>query len=321
MSTSVRYAYVVNLLAVHREIDAALRELRLAIAGAELERARESMDRLDWRLRQHMQHEDELLLPEYEARVKDFPPHGSPELIRRDHGLIDEGLSRVRALLGALGPPDPGQPGRLLALCDGLSRLAHLLEHHDQREASSFQPLLDQVLPEGVRRRLLDAIAAEEEAPRFPGKSGWVGGEVYALLRLPDGAWRMDLGAGGVLDHSRAASHALVALRHGLATDAVATVRGASGALCEALPALVGAVGELTRRAPPPARLGALLGGQSKKLLALGERASAHALEASGHEEPRRRRLGFLRAYDETLALRGLLHHHDEALGELLALS
>lgn len=155
---SVRYRAFINLLSVHREIEAELRTLRLAVCAADAPGAEAASTRFGRRLLQHMGHEEEWLLPRYEELVPNPPAHGSAALIRRDHELI---RARIEALPAQLRAWHQGTAAGWLAIADALHDLAELLDHHDQREADGLFVELDRCLPAVERRAWLDAIAAD----------------------------------------------------------------------------------------------------------------------------------------------------------------
>ena len=145
-------ARVVDLLEVHREIDSLLDATTLAAftPGAEAALA-DLLGALKALLLWHLDGEESVLLPLYETHVPDPPRNGSPEQIRRDHRMIREVLEELMVTAG-------------LARARRLRKLAHLLEHHDQREATGFKPLLDAALSPAVRGEALASLAADRPA-------------------------------------------------------------------------------------------------------------------------------------------------------------
>jgi hypothetical protein len=134
---------IVDLLSIHRELelatDAACHE-----ALGDGDRCRQWLDE---QLRWHLQTEDRFLLPVYIERVPEPPRMGRADLLDGDHRAIENLLDQAGATEGM---------ERLVVL----RRLTHLLEHHDQREAEVFKPLMDEVLGIDERQRILAQIMA-----------------------------------------------------------------------------------------------------------------------------------------------------------------
>lgn len=115
------------------------------------------------KLLNHMQEEEQLLLPIYEART-DRIPGGPVELFLGEHkkmrGFISEfheALCRMRA--------EGGHRLRrsIIALMDRQFMHKHLVEHHDLREKNILYPWLDRITTEEERLALLKQCRGLEE--------------------------------------------------------------------------------------------------------------------------------------------------------------
>lgn len=270
---SDRYETVEQLLEVHEEIAGALANACHALVAGRDAAHRSWLHHLDVLLRWHIGAEDELLLPEYAAREAAIPRLGRPDVIMGEHQLISRRLDAAR------------RPGlRAAEALSGLSRLRHLLEHHDEREAQTFKVALDRLLPAELRRQLLDRIrrARPLELDRPP-----------ASVPLPS------LVECAAPDPPPGPLGPVLVLMDLLATGRACAPRGLADAFHGALAAL-----------EPPAddeRLGALVAGQQRKLgrvfdLALVRLAEGKPLEA------------FDRLLTVRTALEGLLSRLAEAV-------
>lgn len=133
---------IATLLDVHEEIAVALEHACLEPKGP-------GLDTLGKLLRWHIKGENELLIPRYAALETEIPRLGSPEVLVEEHRKIIQLLERAEQ------EPDP------LAQLKILRRLAHLLEHHDEREEQTFKRALDRLLDPWERRGLLEQIAGD----------------------------------------------------------------------------------------------------------------------------------------------------------------
>ena len=190
-------ARVQDLLKVHEEIAAALRQACIeALAGPD----NSWLDRLTALLQWHIRGEDELLLPEYEQRAHPVPPQGHPPGKPAEHTRILATLKALPALAG-------------LDRLRSLRRLHHLLEHHDQREAQTFKPALDTLLPADLRARILATIEsnrpsdpglAETDAPdTAPIRAHWAGLLIRVEQTLAESVPESVAGAQRVLGRNR----------------------------------------------------------------------------------------------------------------------
>ena len=304
----VRYQTVVDLLSVHREVASALSEVRLSVASCDPRRSAAWFARLDALLRGHIRDEDTLLLPEYEARATDVPPFGSAQLIGAEHRRLEDTLSRCGTALTALCPGEATYPQRLTALLDDLGGLDDLLEHHDLRESRSLKPMLDALLPESVRRAMLDVAEASRAAvPELDPDDGPT--EHNPLVDV----WPSPRGAGGVgrdpVDALEDALDSLEEHRLALAIDAHARVIPSLEGYSRALEIAVDAVAQLLSGGAPERTL-VLIRGQQRKLRILLVRAASMAATAMSMAESRARHVALLRLFDQQRTARSLLRAH-----------
>jgi hypothetical protein len=282
----VHFSCLSSVLSVHRRIDAKLLDARLLLLAGYGVAAREALGAVGEHLAAHMAYEEELLLPAYEAACEVFPPHGAPELIRRDHRLIDAALVRCGQNMAAVG----GASARaLVAAHEALAALADLLEHHDQREAESFEPLLDEVLPAHIREGLLHAVASAEA--RFGG--AWA---PTAVLPMLHGEGFGDEPAVGedLADEAAVARQLLLRIEVALATGQLARAHALVRRVV-AVTALAASGGGASGGAPGAAKL------------ALLAHRVAQVVESAGEtRDERQRRLVLLRALEATARARRL---------------
>ena len=100
----------------------------------------------------HIEIEERLLLPRYRELASDESPELSPDLILRDHQII-------RCRIAELRDSTTGDLARLRSL----RALAHLLEHHDEREARGMVAVLDAQLAPDEAEALAAAFSAAGE--------------------------------------------------------------------------------------------------------------------------------------------------------------
>lgn len=141
------------VLQVHEFLDELFLAHQEALLQFDLERAAERLQRYEHELHQHMQIEEELLLPVY-ARAGRIPG-GPPEFFTGEHQRMREMLTRITATLGEMQQDSTNLPRRVIALFDEEAMYKSLCQHHDQRERNLFFPTLDRVTGEAERRDLI----------------------------------------------------------------------------------------------------------------------------------------------------------------------
>lgn len=133
-----------ELLLLHRD----------SVVGLDFKEARERLARFERELRRHMEDEETLLLPLYEARVA--PVRGADaDALRLEHRSILRALGEVALRVGKLAEDSSAGRREAHLLLDAEGLLLHLLDHHDRRERATLYPLLDQALTEPERADLL----------------------------------------------------------------------------------------------------------------------------------------------------------------------
>jgi hemerythrin-like domain-containing protein len=149
-------------MGVHAELREWFAVHRDHVVGLEFPQALEALQRFEGELRRHMEMEEQVLLPLYEARVGHVTG-GDPEFFRLEHRNILRNLDAAKAKLRDL-IADP-KAGRRQAheFLDQEGILQHLLNHHDLRERNVLYPRLDDALSEEEKASLL------ERAGKVPG--------------------------------------------------------------------------------------------------------------------------------------------------------
>jgi hemerythrin-like domain-containing protein len=151
-----------GLLKVHKELDEMFLCHQEALLSLDICGASEILARYKPELLTHMKHEEDLLLPLYQARAGRIPG-GPVELFLGEHkkmmGFIDEfqrALFRMRLESGS-------QLKRsIIALMDRESVYKCLVEHHSHREKNILYPWLDRVTTEEERGQLLKQCRKDE---------------------------------------------------------------------------------------------------------------------------------------------------------------
>jgi hemerythrin-like domain-containing protein len=141
---------------VHADLYEALAVHRDYVVGLEFARALEALERFERDLRHHMTHEEQHVLPLYEARVGHVTG-GDPQFFHLEHKNILRNLETAKEELRRL-VADP-KSGRRQAheFLEHEGMLLHLLRHHDARERNILYPELDKVLSPEEREALLEA--------------------------------------------------------------------------------------------------------------------------------------------------------------------
>ena len=137
------------LEADHRVMELLLAGHQEALLGFELSSALAKLEEFARRLRQHIRAEEELLAAAESLKL-DWPRGGTPEILRQEHGKIEEKLTE---LLGAMRGVSRGSGRKVvLAILERGVRFKSLLEHHVQREEEIVLPAL-KALASGARPR------------------------------------------------------------------------------------------------------------------------------------------------------------------------
>lgn len=298
---------VPNLFAAHRAQDAMISDLRATLVGGQTGKAGGLLVRVDGKLRRHFQYEEELLLPEYEARLGGALAGGPSELICVEHRWVEGLLERAGVLLADLNA-DTGVD-HVLELTDAIARMEHILEHHDRREADAFDPMLDDVFELQERSDILRTIGQREVAALMAEHGLPKSDDAISYVRLGQIDSGATFGVDGALDICAARVRAL---RYMLATDDAVNVPHAIEGLRACLDGLENETRPVARRASDE-RFRKLVTGQNEKMRMHLGRLSV--LVAEGLPlAPQQRWACFVKAYGPATTLAGLLDNHTGAV-------
>ncbi len=152
------------LLKLHREFNEIFFRHQEALLLCEVDRAAEELRLHEAKLFSHIQDEEDLLLPIYEART-DKIPGGPLELFTGEHKKMKmfiaefhETLNRIRSENGA------SLRRSIIALFDRQFMYKHLSEHHDLREKNILYPWLDRITSDEERRVLIERCFGERRS-------------------------------------------------------------------------------------------------------------------------------------------------------------
>lgn len=167
---------------VHAELDELFLQHQEALFAGELAGAGELLDRFVARLRVHMRHEEDWLLPLYEERRERVAAEraAAADVYRLEHARMLALLAELRAALRGLEASGAPAARDVIALLDRESTFKHLVEHHDTREHNALYPALDRLASAEERRELTARCEREwarsaspsRPAPRPAGASG-----------------------------------------------------------------------------------------------------------------------------------------------------
>ncbi len=146
--------------AFHEAIDAALVDTYEALLALDLDAARTRWRRLNEGLAAHMEVEERLVFPRWEA-LEERPPRSPADLYTRDHELVRRRLRDVSGVMAELALMAPEGRRRFLAQqLEPLVRLRGVLEHHGGREDEQLYPWLEARLPTATVAELSQALLA-----------------------------------------------------------------------------------------------------------------------------------------------------------------
>ncbi len=126
-----------------------------AMVRRDLPAARRYWDEFCEELRDHMQIEDEILIPEF-ARLAGSPNGCSPEILNAEHRKIERLIERSEVRLLAHEASGTLEPRQVVLHIEEERTLKEVLDHHHTREGTAFFPVLDALLSQDQRRRLLE---------------------------------------------------------------------------------------------------------------------------------------------------------------------
>jgi len=143
-----------SLLELHEQLDELFYQHQEALLKLDVSLALERFDVYERRLREHIRHEEERLLPVYEraGRIEG----GAVVFFTGEHKRMLEFLTRIRARVEDLIAKPANLEREIISLFDQQAMFKQLVEHHDQRERNILYPTLDKVTDENERRLLLE---------------------------------------------------------------------------------------------------------------------------------------------------------------------
>ena len=145
-----------DLLAVHRELDDLFFEHQRALIRGELEDAFARLTLYETALLDHMQDEEQLLLPIYVSRAE-MPLGGTGEIFLNEHIKIKHYLELIKAEYPKLMQSKDLERA-IIFLLDSETTFKKLLVHHDTRERKILFPLLDQVVTDDEKQSLFSKL-------------------------------------------------------------------------------------------------------------------------------------------------------------------
>jgi len=142
-----------ELLDLHARIDETFFAHQSALLRFDFANALAQLELYGSQLREHMLHEEEILLPLYAAR-SNLNGAGAPQIFLADHAkmreFVDLFTTRTVELAGISRPEHD-----LLQLLDREAFYKRLCSHHDKREREFLYPTLDSVTTDEERREIL----------------------------------------------------------------------------------------------------------------------------------------------------------------------
>lgn len=155
---------------VHGELDEIFLRHQEAMIAVRLSEANELLDRFEERLRVHMRHEEDLLLPIYEARRdRENPMKGvGADVYILEHKKMLELLAKIRDCLRDLVAPGNPAPRDVIDLLDRECTFKHLVEHHNMREHNVLYAELDRITSMEERRTLMERCSKKWAAGSGP---------------------------------------------------------------------------------------------------------------------------------------------------------
>ncbi|HEY3284278.1 MAG TPA: hypothetical protein VGN26_18565 [Armatimonadota bacterium] len=142
----------------HDDLEELLLQHQDALLDRDFALARELFVRFDRGTRIHIEGEDGLLFPLYQARVRQRPG-GGLVLFDAEHRKIEMHDQEILELIDALPADDARARRAVVRLIEAEALLKHLLDHHHTREHQFLFSGLDDVTTEDERRAILDRMA------------------------------------------------------------------------------------------------------------------------------------------------------------------
>jgi hemerythrin-like domain-containing protein len=108
-----------------------------------------------------MADEEDVLLPVYSERAE-FPVAGAPKLYFDDHAKMRSYIELFKQRTSEIAAETEIERA-LLQLLDREAFYLRLCSHHDRRESDFLYPILDDLLSEEERHKLLDRVRLRGE--------------------------------------------------------------------------------------------------------------------------------------------------------------
>lgn len=143
----------VDLLAVHQHLDDLFLEHQRALLRLDLRLAAAALETYEMELLEHMQDEEQCMIPLYRERVA-APVGGAAEIFLGEHDKLRQFLVLFKDELPKLSA-EKDLERAVLWLLDSQHLFKRLLVHHDSREKKMLYPLLDRVTTQEEKERLL----------------------------------------------------------------------------------------------------------------------------------------------------------------------
>ena len=175
-----------RIAAQHEDLEGLLSAHLAALISPAWSEAPAHLVRFSQLLEEHMQVEDDVLLPAYDE-LRDEPsdatatsagplgslPWVSTEIFRTEHARLRLLLAALKAALTDalstdLSPAGHPSPTALLAYLEEAFRFKHLLEHHDRREENVLYPRLHGQGQQAGLRAWASACAPDDPARNDP---------------------------------------------------------------------------------------------------------------------------------------------------------
>ncbi|MCC7292143.1 MAG: hemerythrin domain-containing protein [Phycisphaerales bacterium] len=139
------------MVGAHDVLDEAFAAHQDALVEGRVLEAKERFFAFRDALLDHMQIEDDQLLPVY-ALMPDPPVGGGVDVFRAEHDRIRKLLGEFSGLFERLQAPLASRD--LVTVIERQRLLKHVLEHHNLREQTHLYPMLDQFDDKGMLLRL-----------------------------------------------------------------------------------------------------------------------------------------------------------------------
>ncbi|MBD3297130.1 MAG: hypothetical protein GF341_00590 [candidate division Zixibacteria bacterium] len=148
---------------MHSELDEMFLRHQEGLIAGRLSDALQRLDRFERLLLLHMRHEEQQLLPAFEAQrsQQDEPPGLPAEVYVLEHKKICERLSEIKQPLVELQEQGQPSPRDLIAMLDLECGFKQLLDHHNRREHNLLYPDSDKLISEDKRMAMLEQCRTE----------------------------------------------------------------------------------------------------------------------------------------------------------------